>query len=126
VKGVVAIFLLSLYLFGTTEAYQALKMPMLVAHYIKHKHEDPHLTLLGFLRLHYSGKTVFDSDYAQDMKLPFKTQENTALFSAINDIPQPIGIKVESPLLSSLDYVIRDTQFEFPAFPHTVFQPPRA
>ena len=124
-KGVIAIFLLSIYLFSTTEAYQALKMPILIAHYVEHKHENPQLTLLGFLRLHYSGKTVFDADHDQDMKLPFKTQENTAAFSAINDVPQPIGITIESPLLASLDYVILDMQVDLPARPNTIFQPPR-
>ncbi|HLZ88184.1 MAG TPA: hypothetical protein VKQ52_13110 [Puia sp.] len=126
VKKAIAILLMSVYLFGTTEAYQALKLPLLVRHYIKHKHENPNLTLLGFLKLHYSDKTVFDADYQQDMKLPFKTQENTSLFSAVNDIPRPLIITVESPLSASADYILLDARVDISAFPHSVFQPPRA
>ena len=126
VKKAIAILLMSLYLFGTTEAYQALKLPLLVEHYINHKHENPHLTLLGFLKLHYSGKTVFDADYKQDMRLPFKTQENTSIFSAVNDIPQPIVISVGRPLPASAEYFLLDARVDFSAFPHSIFQPPRA
>ncbi|HTI92822.1 MAG TPA: hypothetical protein VL727_19630 [Puia sp.] len=125
-KKAIAIMLMSVYLFGTTEAYQALKMPLLVQHYIKHKQENPHLTLLGFLKLHYSDKTIFDADYQQDMNLPFKTQENTGLFSAVNDIPQPMIITVESPLSASANYILLDAPIDFFVFPHSVFQPPRA
>lgn len=117
---------MSLYLFGTTEAYQALKLPLLVEHYIKHKHENPHLTLLGFLKIHYSDKTIFDADYQQDKRLPFKTQENTSVFSVVNDIPRPMVITVESPLSASADYVLLDTRVDFSTFPHSIFQPPRA
>jgi hypothetical protein len=124
-KKAITLLLMSIYLFGTTEAYQVLKLPLLIEHYIKHKQEDPQLTLLGFLKLHYSGKTVFDADYQQDMRLPFKTQQNTSFFSAVNDIPQPMGIEVESPLLASTDYMILDTRVDFSAFFHSVFQPPR-
>lgn len=125
-KGLIAIFLLSIYLFGTTEAYQALKLPLLIEHYVKHKHENPRLTLVGFLRLHYSGKAVFDADYRQDMRLPFKTQENTSVFSAVNDVPQPVCIRIESPLVVSTDYILLDARIDLPAFPNSVFQPPRA
>lgn len=126
VKKAIAILLMSIYLLGTTEAYQALKLPLLVEHYIKHKHENPHLTLVGFLKVHYSDKTVFDSDYQQDKRLPFKTQENTSIFSAVNDIPRPMVINVESPLSALADYVLLDTRVDFSTFPHSIFQPPRA
>jgi len=124
-RKAIAILLTSIYLFGTTEAYQALKLPLLIEHYIQHKQEDPQLTLLGFLKLHYSGKTVFDADYQQDMRLPFKTQQNTGFFSSVNDIPQPMGIEVDSPLQISTDYIMLDTRLDFSTFRHAVFQPPR-
>jgi len=124
-RKAIAILLTSIYLFGTTEAYQALKLPLLIEHYIQHKQEDPRLTLLGFLKLHYSGKTVFDADYQQDMRLPFKTQQNTGFFSSVNDIPQPMGIEVDSPLQISTDYIMLDTRLDFSTFRHAVFQPPR-
>ncbi|MBS1601476.1 MAG: hypothetical protein JST42_02325 [Bacteroidetes bacterium] len=126
VNKAIAILLMSIYLFGTTEAYQALKLPLLVQHYIKHKNENPRLTLLGFLKIHYSDKSVVDADYQQDQRLPFKTQENTSLFSAVNDIPQPMVITVESPLSAPPDYFLLDTRVDFSTFPHSIFQPPRA
>lgn len=125
-KGSIAIFLLSIYLFGTTEAYQALKLPLLIEHYVKHKHENPRLTMLGFLRLHYSDKAVFDADYRQDMRLPFKTQDNTSVFSAVNDVPQPVCEGIEAPPAVPRDYILPDMGIDLPIFPNSIFQPPRA
>lgn len=126
VKRWTSIFLLSIYLFGTTEAYQALKLPMLIEHYVKHKHENPRLTLIGFLKLHYSGKTVFDADYQQDMRLPFKTQDNAGVSSMANDLPAPMGFEVGVPVALSGDYLILNIHLDFSPFPPSIFQPPRA
>ncbi len=45
-------------------------------HYMEHKKQNPNLTVLEFLSIHYQGPDVFDADYAKDMKLPFKSHAN--------------------------------------------------
>lgn len=125
-KKAIAILLMSIYLLGSTEAYQALKLPLLVEHYIKHKHENPRLTLIGFLKIHYCDKTVFDTDYQQDKQLPFKTQDNTSVFSSVNDLPRPMIVAVASPSSAAPDYVLQDTRVDFAAFAPSIFEPPRA
>ncbi|SDD01331.1 hypothetical protein [Niabella drilacis] len=66
----IAIGMLSLYLVSSTEAYQFLKIPILVEHFIEHRQEDPGMTLWAFLKMHYDNP-VKDADYQTDQKLPF-------------------------------------------------------
>jgi hypothetical protein len=65
---------ISLYLLGSTEAYQLLKIGYLVEHYLEHKNASD-LSLLEFIDVHYLQPTVVDADYAEDMKLPFKSHK---------------------------------------------------
>ncbi|MBN9338377.1 MAG: hypothetical protein J0I88_11130, partial [Chryseobacterium sp.] len=62
--------LLSLYLVSTTELYQFLKMPVLIEHYLEHKGENPKITLVSFIKMHYDNP-VKDADYKTDQQLPF-------------------------------------------------------
>jgi len=70
VKKLIAILLLSLYLVSTTELYQFLKMPVLIEHYLEHKGENPKITLVSFIKMHYDNP-VKDADYKTDQQLPF-------------------------------------------------------
>ena len=74
-----SIFLLALYLFAATEAYQLLKLPLLVIHFIQHCQEDPSMTLSAFLAMHYADETIYDDDWQDDMQLPFKTCQHGEL-----------------------------------------------
>lgn len=69
-KKLIAILLLSLYLVSTTELYQFLKMPVLIEHYLEHKGENPKITLVSFIKMHYDNP-VKDADYKTDQQLPF-------------------------------------------------------
>jgi len=62
---------------ATTELYQLLKLPFLVEHFIEHKELNKDITLMQFLYLHYAYGDVKDADYKEDMKLPFKSHNNT-------------------------------------------------
>ncbi|MFC4141897.1 hypothetical protein [Pedobacter mendelii] len=48
----------------------------MISHYLEHKQQQEDLSLWGFLCIHYANGDVHDSDYLQDMKLPFKTCSN--------------------------------------------------
>ncbi len=120
-----AYILLALYLFSTTEAYQLLKVPLLAMHFIQHCKEDPDLSLLAFLEMHYAGETVYDDDWQQDMQLPFKT-------CSYAELSISTGFRSESVILQCPPVSIIIPNYR----PHTsgmhgithhasIFQPPR-
>jgi hypothetical protein len=70
VKKIIAVLLLLIYLVSTTEAYQLLKIPLLIGHYREHKKQYPEITVAAFLKMHYDHPQK-DADYETDQKLPF-------------------------------------------------------
>lgn len=77
-KKLIALLLLSVFLLSSTELKQLAKLPVLIDHFNEHKAEDQSITFWEFLSIHYAGKTVYDSDYETDMKLPFKSHDGCA------------------------------------------------
>jgi hypothetical protein len=71
-KRIARLFLL-IFLMQMTQLGEFARLPLLVQHYIQHKHLHPETTIYGFFKMHYLDKTIVDADYAQDMQLPFKT-----------------------------------------------------
>ncbi len=51
----------------------------MVEHYVEHKEQNPALTILEFLCIHYQGPDVYDADYDKDMKFPFKSHTNIGM-----------------------------------------------
>ena len=126
-KKIASIFLITLFLFGSTEAYQLLKIPMLVNHFIKHKKEDASITFVGFLRMHYNKKIIVDNDFQQDMQLPFKTNDDTdgCLTGSIS-LPAPrIIIDIISIPLCIQKFTILNEQLHPLIAEQDIFQPPR-
>jgi hypothetical protein len=103
-KKLIAISLLSLYLFSTTELSQLLKTPVLIQHFVEHREENKHLTLRQFLYLHYATSHADDADHHKDMQLPFKTHHNCiAAFQNVvipthNTIHKPVTVFKKRPL----------------------------
>jgi len=126
-KKAAAIFLFILYLFGSTEAYQLLKLPMLVQHYIKHEKEQPGISLLAFLKMHYSKNILIDDDWQQDMKLPFKTHDSDVCMMASVSLPSHrIIFDIVPPPVVSPTFVICETnQYSFLSL-QDIFQPPKS
>lgn len=73
-KKLFTYLIVSLYLLGSTEAHQLLKIGYLIEHYIEHKNANNY-SLVEFIDVHYLQPTVVDADYAEDMKLPFKSHK---------------------------------------------------
>ena len=79
-KHLAAIALLSLYLFGTTEACQLLKLPFLISHYVEHKeHNNSSISFIEYLALHYDGQSHSGDEHQNDNKLPFKTVDDCCI-----------------------------------------------
>jgi len=125
-KKSIAILMLGLYLFSTTEAHQLLKLPILVQHFFQHKTENGDTTFLSFLKMHYSDKVVYDDDYATDMQLPFKAHHDNFCITATPSLPTP-KFEVEIVLFPITEAAIpikNDSQYLF--IPNNdFFQPPR-
>lgn len=65
-----------LFLGCSTELHELARIPALLKHYSHHRSENPSLSLLDFLKLHYSGKHPTDNDENEDQGLPFKSGES--------------------------------------------------
>ncbi|QEC69935.1 hypothetical protein FRZ67_22515 [Panacibacter ginsenosidivorans] len=122
-----AIFLVSLYLFGATDAYQLLKLPALINHYIEHRGEDPSMNFISFIHLHYQGKIVIDADFQQDMKLPFKTTNTDCCvaMSVATVVPTPIEIKLQTPEQPQAVHILSNDDVPLLLSAASIFQPPR-
>ncbi|MBN8836115.1 MAG: hypothetical protein J0I09_02560 [Sphingobacteriia bacterium] len=124
----IAILCFNLFLFSYTDAYQFLKLPALVQHYIQHKKSSPGISLLSFLKLHYQKKLVVDDDFQQDMQLPFKTTTDGAGFSSLSIVHltscktclDHIQIKYVAT-----KKVLNNTNLIPSIFSEDIFQPPR-
>jgi hypothetical protein len=73
-KKLLVILLSALLLGGSTEIHQLLKFPFLIQHYLQHRKKDSVLSIIEFLRTHYTGKDhPNDNDDNEDNRLPFKS-----------------------------------------------------
>lgn len=72
------IFIVAAFLFlgSSTELHELARIPALLKHYSHHHSENPSLSLLDFLKLHYAGNHPNDNDETEDQGLPFKSGEN--------------------------------------------------
>lgn len=126
-KRKISILILVVYLLGATDAYQLLKLPLFVHHFIIHHEENPNLSLAGFIKIHYLDPVVIDDDYAQDMQLPFKTHEIDSCFVSAVTMPlQKISIEAPAlplPLITYSSIVLKPYYYQ-PMV--NIFQPPKA
>lgn len=58
-----------------TELHQLLKFPVFAKHFAEHKKQNPEISILSFVILHYLSGNLHDKDYDKDMQLPFKTAD---------------------------------------------------
>jgi hypothetical protein len=125
-KNLAAILFLLIYLFGNTNASQVMKLPLLVKHYLKHKQEDPSLTVGSFLKMHYVGQQPFDSDYQQDMQLPFKTPVDVCTLISPTILPVVPQISFTILVITPVKHTILNDRVPLYSYPHSIFQPPKA
>ncbi|MCE2844022.1 MAG: hypothetical protein ACK4V7_03545 [Chitinophagaceae bacterium] len=123
----VTILLMSLYLLGATEAYQLLKMPYLIEHYKTHKQYNNDLSFSTFIHIHYFTNQTYDSDYQQDMQLPFKSSNRT--ISLLNFVSLFVPKQTIQPLVLnriSKNYVLFNDKKHLSNPLENIFQPPKA
>ena len=125
-KRSVAILVLGVYFLGATDAYQLLKLPLFVHHFIIHHQANPSLSLSGFIKIHYLDPVVIDDDYAQDMQLPFKTHETDGcMISAVTMPLQKLTIEAPTLHLPLINYSIIELNPDYYQPLVNIFQPPK-
>ncbi|HQV53912.1 MAG: hypothetical protein IPH34_04555 [Chitinophagaceae bacterium] len=122
----VSILFLSIIVLSHSELHQLLRIPVLIDHFKEHKKEDPSITFIQFIKLHYD-KIVVDDDYQRDQQLPFRDANcTTSVSGLVIDIP-PQNIKIEKQdYRFDADKVIPiATVLYLHLCTSTIFQPPR-
>lgn len=121
-----AIFLtLCMYMLSFSEVNQFLKIPFLVQHYKQHVSEQPGLSLMTFLKMHYEGIFKMDDDYQQDQRLPFRSTEspaNSITVCSCNAVPfnlQPFETLIERDFSLYVNVSFHNSNVP------DIFQPPR-
>lgn len=122
-----SITMLLIYVFSMTEMHQLLKAPLLVEHYFEHKSENKGMTIISFLELHYLNGNVFDKDYEKDMKLPFKSVQETC-YSQVLIIPSS-GFEIPAVHSFCLELKSKETikrsQVFISNYFSSIWQPPK-
>jgi hypothetical protein len=123
----ITILFLSIYLLSATEISQLLKIPALFEHIREHREENNNISLWEFLCIHYGQSNVFDADYNEDMKLPFKTENNTVALtnSAYFPLLSTVSIIVPSEFPVNNSFVVTE-QFILSSYLSNIWQPPKS
>lgn len=121
-KKAITILFLSIYLLSATEISQLLKLPKLIEHVKAHQ-----LSLWEFLCIHYGQGNVFDADYNEDMKLPFKTENNTVALTSSAYFPllSTVSFIVPAAFTEKNSYVVIE-QFIQSRYLSNIWQPPKS
>jgi hypothetical protein len=122
-KKYIAYFFISIYLFSFTEAREILKLPNLVEHYISHIINNENTSIYSFIKMHYLDDQVLDSDFNQDMKLPFKKVE--AVYAANISLPVLFTYHLQIPTFYKEKTLIYSKSQDFKSsFLESIFRPP--
>ncbi|MDB4900784.1 MAG: hypothetical protein JWQ63_65 [Mucilaginibacter sp.] len=115
---------LVIFLMQMTQLGELARLPLLVQHYIQHKHLHPETTIYGFFKMHYLDKTVVDADYDQDMQLPFKTV-HLHCFALQMSMPQMV-LTLNNVFFPLIKEEIANQRFILPkSLLSSIFKPPR-
>jgi hypothetical protein len=104
-KNPITILLITVHLLAYTDIVQIFKIPNLFLHYQEHHSIDQSISFIDFLELHYvkcnNGKY---KDDREDMKLPFKLQQNHINAQALVAFQPTIVSEIESASYHNLFY----------------------
>lgn len=119
-------FLLFTYLTSFCEVRQLVKMPKLIEHFITHKIGDSEMSVYAFFKMHYIDEQIVDSDYNQDMKLPFKTHDFSSVLIVLNIPPENSTVNIQRPSMY-VDYSSNFSYSEkyFPSVFQKIWEPPK-
>jgi hypothetical protein len=121
-----AILFLLIYLIANTELHQFLRMPVLFEHYNEHQQDNPAISLVDFLVLHYFNGDKRDGDYARDQQLPFKSDTCPEISFSIAMPPDDFPETTVQVFNLTQARVMFKSSFTISSFHFSIWQPPRA
>ena len=125
-RKTLSILLLSAYLISSTELSQILKLPLLLEHFNEHKTWNEGTTLWSFMIMHYTNNDVKYADHDKDMKLPFKSKEESFNSLSLSFIHNFTSIKLVNPFEREINiYKIDNDHLFNSTFLSTIWQPPK-
>jgi hypothetical protein len=94
IRRIAAFSFLSIYLLGSTEAHQILRLPVFVKHFQDHQIENPDQGLIRFIFDHYI--SLHDAHDSRHEQLPFKSHDCVA--SGVASLtPEVVGSPLPQP-----------------------------
>jgi hypothetical protein len=117
--------LLFTYLSSVTELGQIAKFTLLIVHYQEHKAKDTSISIGEFLVMHYLKEQHEDGDFAEDMKLPFKSYDHSVSGVFLQDIPR--NFKINISLIKTFEEIKQNFCYSnhfSPLSIHSIWQPP--
>ena len=123
-KRASAILFLWIYLVANTELHQFLRLPVFFIRYQEHRAENPDISLLDFIVLHYYGPDA-NITFGHDSQLPFKDKcPEVSLSIALP--PEDIAEPQPQVFISDQKDVMFKSPFILSSFQFAIWQPPRA
>lgn len=123
-KRASAILFLLIYLVANTELHQFLRLPVFFVHYQEHLTENPDISLLDFIVLHYYGADA-NIPFGHDSELPFKDKcPEVSLSIALP--PDDISEPQPQVFTTGKKDVMFKSPFILSSFQFAIWQPPRA
>jgi hypothetical protein len=119
-----AIWFLWIYLIANTELHQFMRLPIFFLHYQEHRAENPDISLLEYISLHYYGPDA-NIKYGHDSELPFKDKcPEVSLSIALP--PEDITEPTPQVFITDRKVVTFKSPFVLSSFQFAIWQPPRA
>jgi hypothetical protein len=126
VKNRGAYILFLIFILHHTAFDQLLKLPALVVHFQEHQERNSHLSVMGFLCMHYWGQDDDDNDEERDMQLPYKTVNIHALHQSFIPLAKVVAVKQQAYSEITINYpALQDHYLPAPALT-APFRPPKA
>jgi len=118
---------MGIYMLSFSELHQFLRIPVLIQHFVEHRHHDPSISFLAFLNLHYIHQYVVDDDYQRDKQLPFRHVDCCAATLNIS-WECPVNTVVQLPARTTETrnkFIVYDEEHHSLLSIADIFQPPR-
>ena len=112
-------------LFPHAEVAEFIKVPELLKHFENHKQEDPSISFLEFLHLHYGDSQHAHRDQQHHQKLPFsKSHHHHVNLVQVIQAPEEIKSSIDFTLLRKIEVVFySESKVSTPST--GVWQPPK-
>lgn len=127
-KNSIVILLLSVHLFAVTEAHQLLKLPMVFHHYVDHQQEDPQMSFMSYLVLHYLQHDSHEHDNGAHGNMPFKnTSTDCFAMLTFNGFTAPLWTMIKRPVYFVKNYSYPSSEvFTHTDYLNQIWHPPQA